>query len=73
MNAAAPTWIYIDLAPKDGTPVLVGWKGKDVHPLVGHFEGDDATGQWGYLNADVSFTPFTDPPTHFMWLPRGPE
>lgn len=72
MRTDARVWLPVDVAPKDGTPVLVCWRGRNLHPLVGHFEGDDATGQWGYLNADMSFTPFDDPPSDWQWLPVTP-
>jgi hypothetical protein len=58
-------WQPIETAPKDGTPVLVCWRGKHFHPIVGHCESD----VWGYLNDDMSFSTFKLQPTDWTPLP----
>lgn len=62
--ALAEMWQSMDSAPKDGTPVLLGWE--LLHPLVGHCEG----GRWGSLTSSFGFEPFNNAPT--AWMPPPP-
>jgi hypothetical protein len=65
---AALQWQPIETAPRDGTPVLVGWD-------TGWWDADKChceDGVWGYLNSDMSFTPFNEQPTHWLPLPPPP-
>jgi len=57
-------WKPVRTAPRDGTPILLGWKYEKFHPLVGHFEGDDC----GVLTKDMGFELFDIKPTHWMAL-----
>jgi hypothetical protein len=63
---ASAGWQPIETAPKDGTPLLLGWP--TFHPLVGHCED----GLWGELDSDFGFEPFENTPTHWMPLPAAP-
>lgn len=60
-------WQPIETAPKDGTPLLLGFP-NNCHALVGHCEDD----LWGQLDEDFGFEPWPMAPTHWMPLPNPP-
>lgn len=68
MSSETREWMDIETAPKDGTPVLLGFS-KNWHALVGHWEWP----LWGELNRDFGFDPFEMQPTHWMPLPEPPR
>ncbi|MGY3359715.1 hypothetical protein ACVWZK_006378 [Bradyrhizobium sp. GM0.4] len=61
-------WQPIETAPKDGTPVLLGFPGY-FHAMHGHHED----GVWGQLDSDFGFEHLPTQPTHWMPLPAPPE
>jgi hypothetical protein len=66
LEEKVPEWMPIETAPKDGTPVLVGFPAP-YHPLVGHCEA----GRWGELTSDFEFDGFDTQPTLWMPLPAS--
>ena len=62
-----PNWRPIETAPKDGTPVLLGFPGY-LHAMHGHYED----GIWGQLDSDFGFEHLPTQPTHWMPLPAPP-
>jgi hypothetical protein len=63
-------WQPIETAPKDGTPVLVGWANGAWQPMICHYEPDQVV-PWGALT-NVGFAQMPSMPTHWMPLPDGP-
>lgn len=61
-------WHPIETAPKDGTPVLLGFPDY-LHAMHGHCED----GIWGQLDSDFGFEHLPTQPTHWMPLPTPPE
>jgi|SRR6516162_1664387 hypothetical protein len=69
----AARWHPIATAPKDGTQILVGWKGVNDRQVVRWIDGLEAwcvnNGGWGedrYRDDDGA-------PTHWMPLPEEPK
>lgn len=61
-------WMPIETAPRDGTPVLLGFPGH-FHAMHGHCED----GFWGQLDSDFGFEHMPTQPTHWMHLPAPPS
>lgn len=61
-------WQDISTAPRDGTPVLLGFPGH-LHAMHGHCEDD----VWGQIDSDFGFEHLPTQPTHWMPLPKGPS
>jgi hypothetical protein len=67
--ASSQEWQPIETAPKDGTPILLGWQGKHFDASKGHFEN----GCWGWLTEKMAFRAYDTQPTHWMSLPSSPS
>lgn len=65
---APSPWRPIESAPKDGTPVLVGWNAGGWEPSKCHCED----GVWGHLTHEMGFLPCDPQPTHWLPLPPPP-
>lgn len=67
-------WQPIQTAPKDGTPILLGWNnvaGRDV--AIGQFgSAAEFEGVWGFIDAVFDFVPLDPQPTHWVPLPPPP-
>lgn len=61
-------WRLIDKAPRDGTPVLLGFQGTGVCPTVGQWIGFAGTngGAWDF----GGMFDHSKSPTHFMLIPK---
>ena len=66
------TWLPIETAPRDGTPILIFEPDEDCKPETGMdviwWEGSREEGCWLFGNCDEYMRPFT----HWMPLPPPP-